>query len=94
MVSYITSTNQELKGYQQPNAQTNSTYERHNSTLAQTLRMYWEKDQSNWPELLSSVMMSFRTSPATESISLSPFSMLFGKEMYLPVDTALVPNTQ
>ena len=72
--------------------QTNSVCERLNSTLAQTLRMYCEKDQSNWPDLLPSVMMSFRVSPATESISLSPFHMVFGKEMTLPVDTALVPK--
>ena len=72
--------------------QTNSACERRNSTLAQTLRMYCEKDQSNWPELLPSVMMSFRVSPATESISLSPFHMVFGKEMNLPVDTALIPK--
>ena len=72
--------------------QTNSTCERLNSTLAQTLRMYCEKDQSNWPDLLPSVMMSFRVSPATESISLSPFHMVFGREMTLPVDTALVPK--
>ena len=36
--------------------------------------------------------MAFRMSPATESISLSPFHMVFGKEMNLPVDTALVPK--
>ena len=54
--------------------------------------MYCEKDQSNWPELLPSVMMSFRVSLATEPISLSPFHMVFGKEMNLPVDTALIPK--
>lgn len=72
--------------------QSNAVCERLNSTLAQTLRMYCEKDQSNWPELLPSVMMSFRISPATESIALSPYHMVFGREMSLPVDTALVPK--
>ena len=36
-------------------------------------------------------MMAFRMSPATESISLSIFHMVFGREMNMPVDTALVP---
>ncbi|MEW8546122.1 MAG: reverse transcriptase domain-containing protein [Candidatus Thiodiazotropha sp.] len=73
--------------------QTNSTCERMNSTLAQTLRMYCNKDQSNWPDILPSVMMAFRMSPATEASTLSPFHMVFGKEMSLPVDTALIPKT-
>ena len=63
--------------------QSNAVCERLNSTFAQTLRMYCEKDQSNWPELLPSVMMSFRISPATESIALSPYRMVFGREMNL-----------
>ena len=36
--------------------------------------------------------MAFRMSPATESTTLYPFHMVFGKEMNLPVDTALVPK--
>ena len=72
--------------------QMNSTCERLNSTLAQTLRMYCNKEQTNWPQFLPSVMMAFRMSPATESTTLSPFHMVFGKEMNLPVDTALVPK--
>ena len=72
---------------------TNSACERMNSTTAQTLRMYCNKDQSNWPDILPSGMMAFRMSPATESRSLSPFHMVFGKEMSFPVDTALIPKT-
>ena len=72
--------------------QTNSTCERLNSTLAQTLRMYCDKELTNWPQFLPSVMMAFKMSSATESTSLSPFHMVFGKEMSLPVDTALVPK--
>ena len=72
--------------------QTNSTCERLYSTLAHTLRMYCNKEQTNWPQFLPSVMMAFRMSPATESTKLSPFHMVFGKEMNLQVDTALVPK--
>ena len=35
-------------------------------------------------------MISFRVSPATESTTLSPFHLVFGKEMTLPVDTAFL----
>ncbi|MES9881485.1 MAG: DDE-type integrase/transposase/recombinase [Sedimenticola sp.] len=73
--------------------QTNSTCERLNSTLAQTLRMYSAPDQQNWPSLIPSVMMAFRISPATESTGLSPFHLVFGKEMNLPVDTSLIPKS-
>lgn len=47
--------------------QTKATVERVNSTLSQTLRAYIDKDQSNRPSLLPSVMMAFRSTPCTES---------------------------
>jgi hypothetical protein len=31
-------------------------------------------------------------SPSTESTQFSPYYMLFGKEMPLPIDTALIPE--
>ena len=72
--------------------ETNATVERANSTLAQTLRAYVSKDQQNWPSLLPSVMMAFRSTPCTESTGFSPFQLVFGREMNLPVDTSLVPK--
>ncbi|MCG8044300.1 MAG: DDE-type integrase/transposase/recombinase [Candidatus Thiodiazotropha taylori] len=72
--------------------QTNATVERVNSTLTQTLRAYVNKEQSNWPSLLPSIMMAFRSSPCTESHQFTPFHLLFGKEMNLPIDTALIPK--
>ncbi|MEW8547939.1 MAG: reverse transcriptase domain-containing protein [Candidatus Thiodiazotropha sp.] len=72
--------------------QTNATVERVNSTLSQTLRAYIDKDQSNWPSLLPSVMMAFRSTPCTESTQLTPFQLLFGREMNLPIDTTLIPK--
>ena len=72
--------------------QTNAAVERVNSTLSQTLRAYIDKDQSNWPSLLPSVMMAFRSTPCTESTQLTPFQLLFGREMNLPIDTTLIPK--
>lgn len=72
--------------------QTNATVERANSTLAQTLRSYINKDQMNWPSLLPIIMMAFRSTPCTESTGCSPYQLLFGKEMSLPIDTSLVPK--
>lgn len=72
--------------------QTNSTVERLNSTIAQSLRMY-ANAHSNWPKLLPGIMMAFRMSPATQSTQNSPYELVFGKQMRLPIDTSLTPNT-
>ena len=37
-------------------------------------------------------MMAFRMSPSTQSTQFSLYYMLFGKEMSLPIDTALIPE--
>ena len=72
--------------------QSNVACERLNSTLAQSLRAYCSKEQENWSRILPSVMMAFRMSPSTQSTQFSPYYMLFGKEMPLPIDTALIPE--
>lgn len=72
--------------------QTNSTCERMNRTIAQTLRTLVAKDQSNWHKLIPSVMMALRMSTNTESTGYSPFQMLFGKEMNLPFDISVQPK--
>ncbi|KAK3084156.1 hypothetical protein FSP39_009188 [Pinctada imbricata] len=72
--------------------QTNSACERMNSTIAQCLRTYVNKDQTNWPSLLPGVMMALRMSPSTQTSGLSPYHLLFGKEMNLPFDTSLIPK--
>ena len=72
--------------------QTNATVERANSTLIQTLRAYISKNQENWPSFLPSVMMAFRSTPCTETSGFSPFQLMFGREMNLPIDTSLLPK--
>lgn len=71
---------------------TNSACERLNSTIAQTLRAYVDKNQQNWADFLPAAMMAFRSSPASAT-GFSPFHLLFGKEMNLPIDTSLIPKT-
>ena len=46
----------------------------------------------NWPSLLPSSMMAFRSTPCTESTGFSPYHLLFGKEIHLPIDISLVPK--
>ena len=66
---------------------TNSACERTNSVIAQMLRMYVNKDQENWAELLPTISMCYRASVSTESTKYSPFYILYGKEMNLAIDT-------
>ena len=72
--------------------QTNATCERANSTLAKVLRAYVNENQSNWAQLVPFAMMAFRSTPATESTGYSPYHLLFGKEMNLPIDVSLIPK--
>lgn len=72
--------------------QTNATCERMNSTIAQCLRTYVNKDQTNWHDILPGILMAIRMSPSTQSSDLAPYHILFGKEMYLPFDTSLIPK--
>ena len=74
------------------NPRANGCVERQNATIAQTLRMYIDKDQTNWHLLLPTVFMSIQSSNNTKTSGYSPFKMLFGDEMRLPFDTTLVPS--
>ncbi len=72
--------------------ETNGTVERRMSTLAQTLRMFINANQSNWPDILPSIMAAMRATPATNTTLFSPYKILLGEEMRLPLDTRLIPN--
>ena len=72
--------------------ESNSTCERLNSAIAQTLRTYCDKNQLNWAKLLPSIMMAIRMSPNTESTGFSPYHMVFGKEMNIPFDISILPK--
>lgn len=49
--------------------------------------------QTNWPELLPSIMAAMRATPSINSTMFSPYKILLGEEMTLPIDTVLQPNT-
>ena len=70
--------------------QTNSSAERMNSYILQGLRAYTTEFQSNWHEYLQSVMLSYRTTPATQSTRCTPYMLMFDKECSLPIDVALL----
>lgn len=54
--------------------------------------MYVNANQSNWPEILPSIMAAMRATPSTNTTMFSPYKILLGEEMRLPLDTVLVPN--
>jgi transposase InsO family protein len=67
---------------------TNSSTERMNSALLNAFRTYTHS-QSSWDTLLPGILAAYRATVSTHSTQCSPFSMLFGKEMVLPLDVSL-----
>ncbi|CAG2221751.1 unnamed protein product [Mytilus edulis] len=72
--------------------QTNSVAERTNKTIIQCMRTLVHENQLNWPELLPGILKAFRMTPSA-SLEFSPFYLVFGKEMNLPLDTSLIPKS-
>ena len=71
---------------------TNGLTESKNTYILQALRAYCKGQQDDWPELLPGFMMAYRSTPCTQSTQFSPFFMLYGREMRLPIDTVLQPK--
>jgi hypothetical protein len=72
--------------------QTNGICERQNSALAQCRRAYCHENQENWTKYLRSIMMSLRMTLGLQTTGFSPFEILFGRNMKLPIDFSLVPQ--
>ena len=72
--------------------QTNSTCERLNSTLEQSIRAYCDESHKDWPTILPGILMSYRRSPSTNSTLYSPYYLVFGSDMHVPFDTNLKPK--
>lgn len=72
----------------------NAQVERMNSVVLQKLRIYGNENQTDWAQLLPSIMFSYRTTPAIDSTNFSPYYILFGRECKMPLDTELIPSTQ
>ena len=72
--------------------QSNGSVERMNSVILQAIRSYAKDQQDDWVNILPGIMMAYRATPATQSTEFSPFFLLFGREMCLPIDTSLIPK--
>lgn len=68
--------------------QSDGLIERFNRTLLCMLSLFVEENQSNWDTLLPYVMMAYRSS-VHASTGYTPYKVLFGREMVLPVDIML-----
>ncbi|MES9884237.1 MAG: RNase H-like domain-containing protein, partial [Sedimenticola sp.] len=73
--------------------QTNSTCERFNRTLAQSIRTYIDKEQQNWVQVLPGILMAYRKTESTHSTGYSPFELVFGQTMRAPVDVMFNPQS-
>lgn len=58
--------------------------ERYHKTLGNYLRAYTEKQPMKWESLLPFASFSYNTSVSTAT-KYSPFEMVFGKKMLLPI---------
>ena len=72
--------------------QTNGSVERMNSVILQAFRAYTKDMQDDWIDYLPGILMAYCTTPATQSTDYSPFFLMYGREMALPIDTALIPK--
>lgn len=72
--------------------QSNGCVERQNASITQTIRMYVDRSQRNWPSFLPVALMALRSTPNLETSGFSPFQMLFGCKMRVPFDTQLIPR--
>ncbi|CAC5420431.1 Transposon Ty3-I Gag-Pol polyprotein,Transposon Ty3-G Gag-Pol polyprotein [Mytilus coruscus] len=71
-------------------SQSNGGVERFNRTLASMLSMYCKQNQGQWDQYLQEVMMAYRSS-VQATTSRTPNSMLFGREVTLPLQ-AMIPE--
>ena len=72
--------------------QTNGSVERMNSIILQAFCAYTKDKQEDWINYLPGILMAYWATPATQSTDYSPFFLMFGCEMTLMIDTALVPK--
>lgn len=71
--------------------QSNSVVERVNGFLGQALRTLCMDNQGNWAELIPAIMLSFRNA-VSSSTGFTPYQVLFGRHMHLPIDSTLIPR--
>ncbi|XP_060075156.1 uncharacterized protein LOC132554850 [Ylistrum balloti] len=71
---------------------TNSACERMNFVILQQLRIRCNEKQNTWLDVLPAIMMSYRMTPVTQSMLHSPYYILYGQEMRMPIDSSLIPK--
>jgi len=69
--------------------QTNSRAESYNKNILNSLRTRCELEP-NWPELLSTIGNSFKTSVA-KNVEVSLYQVVFGRQSLSPIDHLLIP---
>jgi transposase InsO family protein len=65
--------------------QSDGLVERFNRTLLQMLKGLVDENRDDWDEHVPYVLMAYRSSPQ-ESTQCSPYFMMYGREMTLPID--------
>ena len=70
--------------------QTDGLVERFNGTLAQSLTMYCNNNQTDWDQYLQGVLFGYRTS-SSSATDETPFFLLYGRHPRLPMDVTLLP---
>lgn len=73
--------------------QSNGLIEHFNRTLLSMLSSFVDDNQLNWDTLLHCVMLAYRSS-VHASTAFTPYKVLFGREIVLPVDVMLNLDTQ
>ena len=68
--------------------QSDGLIERFNRSLLAMLSLFVDNNQTNWDTLLPYVMMAYRSS-VHASTGFTPYKVLFGREIVLPVDLML-----
>ena len=71
----------------------NSLVERYMGNITQSLRLYCD-NQELWPSFIPPLLYSYRSTVAVKSTKFSPFQILFGQPMVLPIDITLLPTEQ
>lgn len=62
-----------------------------NSVIGKSLRALCAEKQTDWAKHLPGILMGLRLTPNASS-KFSPFFMVFGKQMRLPIDCSLLPK--
>lgn len=62
-----------------------------NSVIAKSLRALCAEKQTDWAKHLPGILMGLRLTP-NASTKCSPYFMVFGRQMRLPIDCSLIPK--